>query len=73
MLEQAVALAMGAGELLAGYYGTLRRGDADRKGVQRDLVSKADIEAERYLVAGIPASHQPLIGAQALARLHDLR
>lgn len=49
-------LAEGAGEILLGYYGSLRRADADRKGTPRDLVSKADIEAERYLVDGIPAA-----------------
>jgi len=55
MLERALALATGAGEVLLGHFGKLHRGDADRKSTSRDLVSKADLEAERFLVAGIPA------------------
>jgi len=57
LLLQAVELAAAAGELLASYYGDLGRGDADRKGgVRRDLVSKADREAERLVFEGIPAA-----------------
>ena len=55
MLERVLELATGAGEVLLGHFGKLRRGDADRKSTSRDLVSKADLEAERFLVAGIPA------------------
>lgn len=55
MLERAVALARGAGELLVAHFGSLRRTDADRKGGRRrDLVSRADVEAERWLCERIP-------------------
>jgi myo-inositol-1(or 4)-monophosphatase len=54
MLELAERLARGAGEILASHFGTLRRADADRKTTRRDLVSKADLEAERYLIERIP-------------------
>ena len=56
MIAQAQRLAEGAGEILLGHYGSLRRGDADRKGTPRDLVSRADLDAERYLADGIPAA-----------------
>jgi myo-inositol-1(or 4)-monophosphatase len=54
-VARARALAEGAGEVLAGYFGRLRRGDAARKSSARDLVSEADLAAERHLVAAIPA------------------
>jgi len=54
-LEWAVRLADGAAEVLEGYAGRLRRGDADRKGAARDLVSEADLASERYLLETIPA------------------
>jgi myo-inositol-1(or 4)-monophosphatase len=55
MAELAERLARGAGDLLAAHYGTLRRVDARRKGgARRDLVSKADLESERFLLDGIP-------------------
>jgi len=54
---QAETLARGAGELLSEYYGRIHRTDAQRKkGVRRDLVSEADIAAEKYLLENIPAS-----------------
>ena len=56
MLERALELATGAGEILLGRFGRLHRGDARRKSASRDLVSEADLEAERFLVAGIPKS-----------------
>lgn len=61
VLSQAVELAAAAGELLASYYGDLRRQDADRKaGVRRDLVSTADLEAERLIFEGIPVTDDAL-------------
>ena len=54
MLDLAERLARGAGEILAAHYGKLRRADAKRKSDRRDLVSKADIESERYLLDHIP-------------------
>ena len=57
ILDIAVTVAREAGELLSGYYGKLRRVDADRKdGRRRDLVSTADREAEALLCARVPAS-----------------
>lgn len=55
MVELAEKLARGAGAILASHFGTLRRSDADRKTTRRDLVSKADLEAERYLIERVPA------------------
>jgi len=55
MLAHAERLARGAGEILMGHYGSLRRSDAARKSDRRDLVSKADLESERYLIEHIPA------------------
>ncbi|MHC4955477.1 MAG: inositol monophosphatase family protein [Planctomycetota bacterium] len=53
--EQAEALARGAGEILDSYYGRIHRADARQKqGVRADLVSDADVAAERYLVEHIP-------------------
>ena len=50
-------MARDAGELLSGYYGKLRRVDADRKGGRRrDLVTTADREAEALLCARVPLS-----------------
>ena len=57
LLLRAVGLATAAGELLISYYGDLRRQHAERKsGVRRDLVSRADREAERLVFDGIPAA-----------------
>ncbi len=67
-LEQAEALARGAGELLSRHYGRLRRADASRKeGVRRDLVSAADLDAERSIVAGIPAADD-ILGEEGARR-----
>jgi len=56
LLKQAVDVAGAAGELLLSYYGELRRQHADRKGgLRRDLVSKADREAESLILSTIPA------------------
>lgn len=52
---QAETLARGAGEILDDYFGRIHRTDAQRKkGVRRDLVSEADIAAEKYLLEHIP-------------------
>ncbi len=73
MLEQAERLARGAGDLLAKRYGTLRRADAARKqGHRRDLVTKADLEAERYVAAHIPAGDS-LLAEEGGARGGDAR
>jgi len=51
----ALEIAKGAGELLARHFGTLTRSDATRKGGhRRDLVSRADLEAERFVAERIP-------------------
>jgi myo-inositol-1(or 4)-monophosphatase len=56
MVETAAALAREAGDLLLRHFGTLRRADAQRKGGRRrDLVSRADVEAEELLHSRIPA------------------
>lgn len=53
--RRAEEMARGAGDLLESHYGSLRRGDAHRKGgARRDLVSDADVEAEAYLLDRIP-------------------
>lgn len=55
LLQQAEDTARAAGELLASYYGELRRGHAERKGGRRrDLVSAADREAEALVFARVP-------------------
>lgn len=55
ILERAEAMAREAGELLLGYFGRLERADAERKGGRRrDLVSRADREAEALLVERVP-------------------
>ena len=60
-LTTALRLARGAGDLLSAYYGRLRRRHADRKGGRRrDLVSRADHEAERFLVERIPETDDVL-------------
>ena len=67
-MNEAVELARGAGDLLLGYFGRLHRGDATRKkGARRDLVSEADVAAERYLVERIPAADD-LVGEEGSAR-----
>ena len=60
LVDDARALAVGAGDLLGTYYGDLRRADASRKGTQRDLVSEADFASERYLLEHIPADDDVL-------------
>lgn len=61
MLDQLVELAHGAGAVLLRYYGTLNAADADRKGGRRrDLVSAADVEAERWILERIPAEDEVL-------------
>jgi len=61
LLNDALALAEQAGELLRSHYGTLRRSDAARKGGRRrDLVSQADREAESLVFAQIPESDDVL-------------
>ncbi|MHC4547138.1 MAG: inositol monophosphatase family protein [Planctomycetota bacterium] len=56
VLDDACRLAAEAGEILAAFYGRLRRGDAERKGTRRDLVSEADLASQRHLTQHIPAS-----------------
>jgi len=52
---EAESLARGAGAILEEFYGRIHRTDAKRKkGVRRDLVSEADIAAEKYLIENIP-------------------
>ncbi|NKB87810.1 MAG: inositol monophosphatase [Acidobacteria bacterium] len=54
-------IARNAGDLLSGFYGRIGAADADRKGdLSRDLVSRADIEAERLILDSIPASDRVL-------------
>ena len=61
LLAEAVDSARAAGELLRSYYGRLGRQDAEHKGGrQRDLVSRADREAEKLLFDRIPASDDVL-------------
>ena len=55
-LATARDLATGAGEILASYFGRLRRKDAARKTTHRDLVSEADLESQRFLIERIPAA-----------------
>ncbi len=55
MLDQLIDIAHGAGAVLLRYYGKLNVADADRKGGRRrDLVSAADLEAERWILDRIP-------------------
>lgn len=60
MLEQALRIATRAGEVLLGYHGRLKRVDAKRKDGRRDLVSEADLAAERCIVEAIPAEDDVL-------------
>lgn len=56
ILDLAETMAREAGELLLEQFGRLERADADRKGGRRrDLVSRADREAEAFLVGRVPA------------------
>ncbi len=69
MLDQLVDLAHGAGAVLLRYYGSLDAADADRKGGRRrDLVSAADVEAERWILDRIPAGDDVL--AEESGRRH---
>ncbi len=68
LLATARGLAEAAGDLLHSYYGSLRRQDADRKrGLRRDLVSRADREAEELIVRGIPETDD-LLGEEGSSR-----
>jgi len=59
--DELVRIATATGELLMGYYGRLDTGDADRKGNRRrDLVSKADVEAEALVLDSVPAGDRVL-------------
>jgi myo-inositol-1(or 4)-monophosphatase len=60
MLEQALRIATRAGEVLMRHHGRLRRVDARRKEGRRDLVSEADLEAERCIVEAIPGEDDVL-------------
>ncbi|MHC4223887.1 MAG: inositol monophosphatase family protein, partial [Planctomycetota bacterium] len=61
MLDEVLRLAKEAGEILSPYYGKLRRADADRKeGARRDLVSRADVESEQFLLGQIPETDDVL-------------
>ena len=69
LLQLAVGHAEVAGDLLLSYYGRLRREHAERKGGrQRDLVTKADREAEKLLVDRIPGSDD-VLGEEGSLRL----
>jgi myo-inositol-1(or 4)-monophosphatase len=59
-LPRALELAQAAGEELLAREGHLHRADARRKGLSRDLVSEADLAAERVILAGIPAGDRVL-------------
>ncbi len=55
MLDQLIDIAHGAGTVLLRHYGKLNAADARRKGGRRrDLVSAADVEAERWILDRIP-------------------
>lgn len=61
MLDQLIDIAQGAGAVLLRYYGSLTTADADRKGGRRrDLVSAADVEAERWILDRIPVEDDVL-------------
>jgi myo-inositol-1(or 4)-monophosphatase len=60
VLEEALRIATRAGEVLLQYHGRLRRVDARRKDGRRDLVSEADLAAERCIVDAIPAADDVL-------------
>jgi len=67
-VNEAVELARGAGEVLLRRFGSLHRADAGRKeGARRDLVSAADVEAERFLVERIPEADD-VLGEEGSAR-----
>ncbi len=54
-LPLALDLAQRAGDRLLHHYGRLNRHHADlKKGYRRDLVSRADVEAEEIILAGLP-------------------
>ena len=54
-------LAEGAGAILVEHYGRLHRGDARRKqGRRRDLVSRADLESQAFLLERIPTQDDVL-------------
>lgn len=56
-LALAERVARQAGERLLSYYGELGREGAQQKGgLRRDLVSRADLEAEKAVIEGLPAS-----------------
>ena len=61
LVDDVRRLAEGAGRILTGHFGTLQRSDAERKqGTRRDLVSRADLESERFLLKHIPAADDVL-------------
>ncbi len=51
ILREAEAAARAAGEILLAHYGRIDRADVASKSAARDLVTKADVAAERELVA----------------------
>jgi myo-inositol-1(or 4)-monophosphatase len=64
VIEEVERLARGAGDLLVRHFGKLRRTDATRKGGHvRDLVSRADLEAEAYVAERLPEDAE-LIGEE---------
>ncbi|HEX5137364.1 MAG TPA: inositol monophosphatase family protein [Planctomycetota bacterium] len=60
LVADAERLGRGAGALLEGFFGKLRRADATRKGGRRDLVSEADLASQAYLLARIPSADDVL-------------
>jgi len=51
ILEEARAAALAAGKVLMEHFGRLSAGQVGHKGVERDLVTAADLDAERAIVA----------------------
>ncbi|MBK6939969.1 MAG: inositol monophosphatase [Planctomycetes bacterium] len=65
-------LALAAGERILAHEGRIRHEDAERKGV-RDLVTAADLEAERVVTEGLARAYPDiaLVAEEAVSRLGD--
>ncbi len=74
--ERALAVAreaaQAAGAVLLEHFGRLRPGEVASKGVARDLVTAADLESERVLVARL-REHFPSHAIEAEEETHDAR
>ena len=66
----AMEAAQAAGRVLLQHYESLQAEDIDRKSSRRDLVSKADVEAERTIVAALRA-HLPSHAIEAEEEVRD--